>query len=63
MVAVLVPVTELTALFPALRGQLDAYGIDGAPLVARRDRLRPALSGPPCSAESYAGPHPLTRLA
>ncbi|POG45709.1 hypothetical protein BV881_19495 [Streptomyces sp. ZL-24] len=67
MVAVLVPVAKLGARFAAgfsaSAGQVDAYGIDGAPLVARRDRLWPVLPGPPRSADHMRGPHPLTRLA
>ncbi|OEV21017.1 hypothetical protein AN221_09025 [Streptomyces nanshensis] len=63
VVAVLVPVAQLGARSGALGRQVDAYGIDGAPLVARRDRLWPVLPGPPCSADHMRGPHPLTRLA
>lgn len=57
--AVLVPVAE----FATLGGQVDAYGTDGAPLVARRDRRWPVLAGLPCSADHMRAPHPLTRLA
>lgn len=67
MVAALVPVAKFRALFAARfaapGGQLDAYGIDGAPLVAPRDRLWPVLPGLPCSADPMRAPHPLTRLA
>ncbi|MFD7760896.1 hypothetical protein [Streptomyces microflavus] len=59
MVSVLVPVAQ----FAALGGQLDAYGTDGAPLVARRDRRWPVLPGLPCSADRMRAPYPLTRLA
>lgn len=67
MVAGLVPVAQfaarLAAWFPAPGGQLDAYGTNGAPLVARRDRRWPVLPGLPCSADPMRAPHPLTRLA
>ncbi|CAO0832111.1 hypothetical protein SMICM17S_00981 [Streptomyces microflavus] len=67
MVSVLVPVAQFraqfTGRFPAPGGQLDAYGTDGAPLVARRDRRWPVLPGLPCSADHMRAPYPLTRLA
>lgn len=59
MVAVLMPVAQ----FAALGRELDAYGTNGAPLVARRDRRWPVLPGLPCSADPMRAPHPLTRLA